>query len=171
MLKKFPTFFLFVFLSFSLFSCGEDESNPSSDDLTGSWALQSMVYEGTITSVFNGEELAESPMSGEASNISMVFNFDNGKLISTGQMNVSVEYDDFAGVDFVYPITGAEYSGTYTRSGNSLDIKVLTSTIKAEIVTLTETELVLNIEREYKLSGEGLVNTSNETGVMRFTKN
>lgn len=171
MLKNSIASVLFIMIFSVLLSCGEDNSNPSSDDLSGSWSLRSMTYEGKVTSILNGEELAESPMSGEASKISIVFNFENNTLTSTGSMDVSVKYTDFSGVDFSYPLTGAELSGTYFRNGNSLEINSLTSKIKAEIVTLTDTELVLNFEREYKLSRTGFENISNETGVMRFTKN
>jgi hypothetical protein len=134
-------------LALSITACSDDDdNNPSSNELVGSWKLESMDYTGTSTTDFNGSAFT-SEFMGTAFDIDATVSFseDPNEYNTSGGYKISLTYD-VQGQSFEQEVTfdGIFNSGSWSRTG---DVILVTNpdgeTQEATIITLNDNELVM----------------------------
>lgn len=149
--------FLFVFASCS----SDDDSNSQIDltvDLTGSWELTSLEYEGESTIEVENQTLTIS-FDGFGKDFDAQVNFteDPNELTSTGSytlvlttnfMGESITQEEL--IDFSDDIITGEWS---LENGNQLVIVSNGETQTAEIISLNETKMVLLSNESTSIDG------------------
>ena len=171
MKNTFTHFFFLILCSGFLFSCGDDDNDPkNTTSLEGEWKLQSMKYDGEYSAYQQGELIDDGTLSGEASDIDMIFEFTGNKVNVSGSFMMSMEYDLFPGTDFKIPVNGSAYTGTFELNGHKIYFQNASGTEEAEIVSQTDSELVLQMTSSSSMAALGGENIFEYDGLYVLTK-
>lgn len=154
-----------------LTSCSKDDDD-SDISVEGTWTLQSVDYDGSITSEVAGQPFS-SNFDGEARDITGQLDLkSDGTYTSSGKYTIDMTYQVFGQtVTSSYEVDEFIGSGTYEVSGDQLiAMDGQGNTTEATIDKATDNELVLSFESSRDTTDNGVTTTVTIDGVYSFTK-
>lgn len=170
-INKLP--FLVLALCF-LFACGGEEETPApANDLSGSWKVTDISYEGTSVSSYGGYTFS-SNFTGTGFDHNLVINFDDSPNTYTSSGDYSIKMTFQAdGQTYTQNWTNQGFidGGNWSRAGNELTITSNSSGAqKATILELTSTILKLGYNSTQTAEQDGMTVTSTITGSYTFQR-
>ncbi len=150
--------FLFVFASCSSDDDNTDTQVDSTVDITGSWELKAMEYEGESTQTAGGQTLTVTYEAfGKDFDAQVVFTEDPNEVTSTGTYTIEMTMTSMGqSITQDFPVDVSEEfisASEWSIDGNVMTLISEGETQTAEIITLTQNLMVLLTEQTEILNG------------------
>ncbi|WP_136480904.1 lipocalin family protein [Cognatitamlana onchidii] len=150
-MKKISLFVSILCLVMSACSSDDDGGNTITGDIVGTWNVTKLDLTGEIQAEVSGTPISSS-VTGEG------FDLDNS-LVTFNESPSSIESEGTISMRLTYSLNGTELTeeiedfeflegGTWELNGNTLIITEAGEETEVEILTLTDTELVIKVYEE-----------------------
>ncbi|NOY49218.1 MAG: hypothetical protein GXO88_01415 [Chlorobi bacterium] len=173
-MKKFnlKNVLLLMVLVLTIISCKKDNNNaePSTSNLVGTWNCTSVNYTGTSVTEVLGQSIT-TDYTGEGYDVDFTYTFSENPNLATSEGSFGIKLTStILGQSTVQNIPGNSfnYTGNWSLAGDKITITYEGESQEATIVSLTDTNLVLNIidETVTVLGTSTMTETTNMTIVL-----
>jgi len=162
-MKKFNI--LFILLSIILTSCSNEDdpsNNYTSEDILGTWILTDLTLTGQIEAEIQGQTI-NSTITGEGYDITstLTFNQSPNTITSLGNLNMTLSYS-LGGNTITDDVENFEFldGGIWEINDGNLMITESDETTQAQIIKLTNNELILKVSETEVETEDGETTTS-----------
>jgi hypothetical protein len=160
-------------LAISFTACSEDDNTPNSNELAGSWRMESLDYSGTSTTTTGGQT-ASADFDGVASDIDLTIDFSENpnQYTTSGSYKVTVT-SEVNGMTFeqTQEFNGFLDNGTWERDGDIIMVTTGSGELsEATIATLNANTLILeSVDSETNVTPD-ITTVTQVTSVITFSR-
>jgi hypothetical protein len=163
-----------ISLAVIFLSCGDDDDDPqpTSEGLAGTWAVTAIAYEGTTTTSGGGMEM-EADFTGTGKNMDLDITFNENPDTFTSQGDYTIVMKTTMGGQSItqdYPFEGFLTDGTWELDGKIITVTGPSGPQEATIIEQTATTLKMAWDYTDTQSQQGLSVEMDVHGVYTFKK-